>query len=354
MESIRTLTDPPRPFSPHPATDHVVFILTPNEKRLFFAAEPKIRRPGVRASSLDAAGLSPRAWENALRDLRPSVLVTAWSCPPLPESWALAEDCPLRYVCSVTGSVKDRVPREMLVNGLLVSNWGVLVSPTVAEHALLMVLSLLRSAPSWPELLQRPRHAVEMMEVLRSRTLRGKRVGLHGFGAVARALVEMLRPFDVELAAYSHGVPRALMDEFGVRPCRDLAELFSHSEILIECEGLNDRTRGTVTESLLRRLPRDAVFVNVGRAAVVDETALVTLARERHLRIGLDVFHREPLPGDTPLRELPNVLLSPHVAGPVGETYPLCGAQALENLERYLNGEAPENQVTLEIYDRAT
>lgn len=354
MELARALPESAAPRATPPGSDHVVFVLTPNEKRLFFGVEPRIGLPGVRESTVLAEDLPAGEWERMLRATRPTVLVTAWSCPVLPVGWGVEEDCPLRYVCSITGSVKPRVPRALIERGLLVTNWGSLVSAEVAEHAILMALALLRSLPSWPSLLEEPRSMFEMMRYLRSRTLRGKRVGLHGFGAVARVIVNLLRPYEVDLAAYSLGVPHGLMEEFGVRPCANLEELFSRSDVLIECEGLNEHSRDSVTEALLRCLPRDAVFVNVGRGAVADEVALATLAREGRLRVGLDVFRREPLSAGSPFLNNPGVLLSPHVAGPTWETYPQCGAQALENLARYLRGETMENRVTLEIYDRAT
>lgn len=352
MEKSRTNSD--TLSQPLPATEHVVFALTPQEKDLFFSSDLHVSQPSVRESWLDTWHIAPGHWEESLRRLRPTVLVTAWSCPLLPPAWIREDDCPLRYLCSVTGSVRPRVPREMIEKGLLVTNWGSLVSPIVAEHAMLMALSLLRGQAFWPELLDNPRSMFKMMPRLRSRTLRGKRVGLHGFGAVARELVSMLQPYGVDIAAWSPGVPVAMLEEFGVRPCTGLDELFSQSEVLFECEGLNEQSRGSVTEEILRLLPEDAVFVNVGRGAVVDEQALAVLAGEGRLRVGLDVFQREPLPRDSPLRGNPRVLLSPHVAGPIWETYSLCGAQAMENLARYLRGEPPENRVTLEIYDRAT
>jgi phosphoglycerate dehydrogenase-like enzyme len=354
MELTRTL---PKPMVADPVrldAGHIVFVLSPREAGLFFASEPRLNAPGMKESWVNVEKWPAAAWEEALRRLRPTVLVTAWSCPALPLDWGLEEDCPLRYVCSITGSVKPRVPRELIERGLLVTNWGARVSDTVAEHAMLMVLALLRGLPGWPDLMVRPRSMFEMMPVLRSRPLRGRRVGLHGFGAVARGLIGMLRPYDVEIAAYSEGVPRRLFDEFGVRECRSLRELFSRSEVLVECEGLNDSSRGSVSEEILRLLPDDAVFVNVGRGAVVDEAALARIAGEGRLRVGLDVFQREPLAPDSPLFGNPRVLLSPHVAGPTWETYPDCGEQALERLACYLRGETPENRVTLEIYDRAT
>lgn len=335
-------------------SDCVVFALSPGEMRLFLGGEPGLKAPGIEQVWLDTSGLTEDAWREQLRNLRPTVLVTAWSCPALPMDWVMDEGCPLRYLCNITGSVKHIVPRQLIENGVLVTNWGSLTSWAVAEHAMLLVHALLRSLPLWRGFIEEPSSMFEMQPVLRTRTLRGRRVGLHGFGAVARDIVSMLGPYDVQIAAFSAGVPGTLMDEFRVRQCDDLPGLFSQSEVLIECEGLTPHSRGSVTESLLRLLPQDAVFVNVGRGAVVDESALARLAQEGRLRVGLDVFEREPLPLDSPLRSCRGILLSPHVAGPTWECYPQCGRAALDNVERYLRGAKMERRVTLEVFDRAT
>lgn len=334
--------------------EHVLFVLSPAESELFFSSRPRLAGGGVREFWVDAEGHSAEEWEETLRRIRPTILVTAWSCPAIPLEWALEEDCPLRYVCSVTGGVRNRIPRVLIERGLLVTNWGSDVSRAVAEHAVLLVLALLRGLPRWGEMMEKQASMFEMMPALRSRTLNGKRVGLHGFGGVARCLVGLLRPYAVEFSAYSEGVPAGHFEEFGVRRCASLQELFAGNQIVIECEALNPRTAGSVSAEVLNLLPPDALFVNVGRGAVVDERALARLAREGRIRVGLDVFHREPLDPGSPLRNHPGILLSPHVAGPTWETYPLCGAGALKRLAAYLRGETPENRVTLEIYDRAT
>ncbi len=337
------------------ASQHVVLAMTEDEKGLFFRNGPfGLKNPAVRETWLDTSLLDLDTLEDELKTLKPTILVTAWSCPCLPDAWVHDPDFSIRYVCSVTGSVKPRVPRSWIEEGVVVTNWGTMASTAVAEHAFLMVLALLRSLPLWAECLEKETSMFEMMPWLRTRVLRGKRVGLHGFGAVARELAAIMRPFHADVAAYSHGVPHAMMEEFGVTPCPDLRSLFSRSEIVIECEGLNERSCNSVTEEMLRLLPPDGVFVNVGRGAVVDEEALIKLAAERRIRIGLDVFRHEPLPPDSPLRSQPGILLSPHVAGPTWETYPCCGQEAVRNLQRYLRGETVENRVTLEVYDRAT
>ncbi|CAN5497195.1 hypothetical protein BH09VER1_BH09VER1_43030 [soil metagenome] len=334
--------------------EHILFALSPAEAGLFFSSRPHPGGDRIRESWVNAEHLSPEDWEATLRSLQPSIVVTAWSCPLIPASWALEEGSPLQYICSVTGGVRNRVPRELIEQGVVVTNWGADVSHAVAEHALLMVLALLRGLSLWGEMIERRPTVFAMMPKLRSRTLRGKRVGLHGFGAVAQSLVGILKPYDVDLASYSAGVPRGLFDEFGVRRCETLAELFAESEILVECEALNEQTRGSVTGEILSLLPDDAVFINVGRGAVIDEQTVVQLAHAGKLRVGLDVFQNETQLEISLLEGHPRLLLSPHVAGPTWDTYPHFGARAMERLEAFLRGETPANRVTLEIYDRAT
>lgn len=332
--------------------DHVVVVLTPYERDLFLPGWKPGQEGSARVSHVDVSQSSRQGWLDMLREMSPTVLVTAWSCPTLPLEWW--GESSLRYLCSITGSVKPRVPRAFLERGLLVSNWGSLISHTVAEHALLLILASLRGIQGWPAMMREPRDMLQMMRHLKTRRLRGARVGIHGFGAIARELVLMLKPHHVELSAYSEGVPQAHYDEYSVRRCRSLEELFAGADILIECEGLNERTKGAVTREMLALLADDAVFVNVGRGRVVDECALIDCAREGRLRVALDVYHREPLPEDSPLLDTPGILLSPHVAGPTSDTYPLCGEQALENVARFLRGETPSHLVTLEAYDRST
>jgi phosphoglycerate dehydrogenase-like enzyme len=327
----------------------IILAISSRERQLFLPDEVGERfLPNAQWSWVNTEGLSPQAWPETLERLQPTVLVTAWSLPPLtvtPKS--------LRYICHLAGGVRF-VPRHLIENGVLVSNWGQTISHTIAEHAVLLTLALLRNLPAWNNFIDRWQSRPDEFSaaVLETRSLRGRRVGLHGFGAIAREIARMLQPFQVKLTAYSHGVPAWLFDQYHVRQSAELDELFSSSNVLIECEAATEHNRGTVSERVLRLLPRGAVFVNVGRAAVVDHAALTRLAQEGRLRVGVDVFPHEPIFPNDPLREC--ALLSPHLAGPTKDGFLLLGRFALENLRRYCQGQPVEGQVTLETYDRAT
>jgi phosphoglycerate dehydrogenase-like enzyme len=334
---------------PKKSRSQLVFALSSVDQARFFPGLDL--RTGLAAEGqwIDVAGLDPVSWEKLLLELNPEILVTAWDTPPLPEAWVGRPDLSLRYVCHLTGGLAGQIPRTLLENGVLVSNWGIAISHTIAEQAVLLTLGALRSLPLWGTMMTLP---ADRIARLRTRSLRGNRVGLHGFGGIAREIARLLTPFQVEISAYSSGAPHELFSDLGVHRCDSLEELFSGSDILIECEVLTARTRGSVTADLLALLPEDAVFVNVGRGAVVDEKALIALAQAGRIRVGLDVFTAEPLPADSPFFEIPNALLSPHVAGPTWDEFRTCGAFALANVERYLRGEPVEGKVTLEIYDR--
>ena len=345
----------PSPASPtrstSPETPRIVAALTARERQLFFGAAD----PADTASwhFLADAELTAAGWPGCIERLQPTVLITGWSTPTLPEAWLANRACPLRLVCHVTGSVRRLVPRIFIERGGIVTNWGDTVSAQVAEHGLLLALAALRNAARWRGFIASTA-TVRRIEQLGTKTLFQRRVGVHGFGSVARALVPLLRPFEVELAAYSAGVPPELMRAAGVTPVASLGELCAQSEVFFECEALTPATEHSVTGAVLARLPDDAVFVNVGRGRLVDEAALQREAASGRLRVALDVVAAEPLTHGSAFVQLPDVILSPHIAGPTTDRYGQCGQFALANLRAFLRGESPPAAVSLATYDRAT
>jgi phosphoglycerate dehydrogenase-like enzyme len=301
--------------------------------------------PGARGPHLTAEEIMQR---------NPEVLLTCWSTPELPEKWLKSPECRLRYICHLTGSVRHIVPRGFVERGGLVTNWGTIPSTTVAEQALLLALAALRNLGRWPEVFRDPAADSQRMERLRTRTLHGCRVGIHGFGQIAQALVKLLAPFNVSISAYSPGVPPALFTGAGVSPVASLRGLFAGSDVVFECEALTARTRESVQAGELAALPDDAVLVNVARGGLINEQALLREAVSGRIRVALDVFDSEPLSTDSPWLRVPGVVLSPHIAGPTFDQYPECTRAALANLQRYFGKQPLESIVTLEIYDRAT
>jgi phosphoglycerate dehydrogenase-like enzyme len=345
----------PAPLQKKASTnERVLFAIGAHERADFF---PGLSTdfPGAESRWLPETGFRPGQWQSCLEDFRPTVLVSCWSTPAVPVAFAAAGS-PLNYVCHLVGSTRALVPRVFLERGGLLTNWGGLAGETVAEHALLLALSALRKQPGWAPLINGPRvnpwRSGTMR--LRTRTLFGRRVGIHGFGHVARSLVRLLQPFGVQISAYSPGVPDDIMRAAGVMPRRSLVELAGSSEIFFECEALTPLTHASIDREVLAALPDQAVFVNVGRGRLVDEPALLAEAQSGRIQIALDVVTHEPLGPDSPAAAISGAVLSPHIGGPTHDRFVECGRLALNNIALYLRAEALESQVTLELYDRST
>ncbi len=225
---------------------------------------------------------------------------------PLPTGITRSSVVPsLRYLCHTSGSVRKLVPRILLEQGLLVTNWGTLAADTVAEHALLLILSGLRRAPEWPDIIAGRKQW--QPSPIRTRTLYDKRVGIHGFGNVARSLVQLLRPFGAKYPP-SPPCPNGAFHRVRGHSVRESGIPVFRHDIIVDCEALNSRTQGSVSRAILERMPPGALFVNVGRGAIVDESAVADLAASGRLFAALDVYAVDPI---APTRRcMPSIVLS--------------------------------------------
>jgi phosphoglycerate dehydrogenase-like enzyme len=307
-----------------------------------------VRGVPARFERLDTENLSTAAFHASLSHANPEVLLTCWKTPALPAQLPPA----LRYVCHLSGSIKKHVTRRHLEQGLLLTNWGGSISRVVAEWGLFHILSCLRHATYWTFAMHRDGGWKAHDTVTAS--LFGRRVGLHGFGPVARDLLSLLRPFGCTVSAFAPDVDAAAEVAYGIRQAGSLEALFADHDIIVELAPLIPATTGIVTEKLLRLIPAGGVFVNIGRGAVVDEAALLRVAREGRITVGLDVFGDEPLPADSGFRGLPNVTLTPHLAGPTTDRRRDAGEFALNNLRAYAGGRPLQAVITPQIYDTST
>ncbi len=297
---------------------------------------------------LDTTDLGVDGFHHALAPANPEVLVACWKTPALPSKLPPG----LRYVGYLCGSIRRLVTRGHVEQGLLVTNWGGSISRVVAEGALFHILCCLRHATHWMHTMHRAGGWENDDPALAS--LFGRRVGIHGFGHVARELVGLLRPFGCAVASFAPDVDATVETDYGIKRAATLEELFSGNDIIVELAPLIPETTGIVGEKLLRLIRPGGVFVNVGRGAVVDETALLSVARAGQIMIGLDVFNVEPLPADSPFRGLRNVTLTPHIAGPTRDRFCDAGKFLLGNLRAYRDGMPLQALITPGSYDLST
>ncbi len=173
-----------------------------------------------------------------------------------------------------------------------------------------------------------------------ARQLEGKVVGIVGFGRIARALSERLAPFGVRVLAYS---PRVRPEDLppGVAKA-ELEAVLAQSDVLCLLAGLTAETRRMIGPAQLARMKPEAFLVNTGRGELVDEDALFEALRDRRIAgAALDTFAVEPLPSQSPLRGLENVILTPHTVGHTVEGADEFVPVLAENIRRILAGRLP-------------
>jgi phosphoglycerate dehydrogenase-like enzyme len=177
--------------------------------------------------------------------------------------------------------------------------------------------------------------------------LGGKRVGMIGFGHIARRLVELLRPFHVDILAFDPFVPRELAGAYGVT--FGPLPVVMGRDVVFSLVPLTPGTAGMIGAAELARLRPGSVFVNVTRGGVVDSVALLDRLRGGDVIACLDVFDPEPVPTDSPIIDLPNVFLSPHVAGVTEESRRRFFYLMVTEIIRHLDGLEPLGELTPNI-----
>ena len=247
--------------------------------------------------------------------LRDGDAVLAWDYDPQPLLDLLAGDARVPWVHTRSTGVD---PRLLVATGrcgaVLTCGRGGHGS-AVAEHVLALILSHLRRIPELVAL----QAGREWDAAFSVRELRGRLVGVLGAGDLGGATARLLAAFDVRLRVLRRSGRRD-RGEYGPA---DLDGFLDGLEILVVALPLTPATEGMLSSYRLARLATGCLLVNVGRAAVVDQDAMISALRSGRLGgAALDVFDQEPLPKSSPLWSLPDVLVSPHCAdaSPVAES----------------------------------
>jgi D-3-phosphoglycerate dehydrogenase len=226
--------------------------------------------------------------------------------------------------------------------GIPVANAGPANAGPVAEHAVMAAIACLRflrdavreaEAGAWDRQSWLDRDLWDLDE---------RTVGILGMGAIGEAIAARLTGFGCRVLYYKrHQLPAADEQRLQVT-YRELEQLLAESQVLMVTLPLTDQTRGILSRERLGSLPRGAVLVNVARGGLVDMAGLGELLHSGHLRgAALDVFDHEPLPPGHGLDRLPNVLLTPHVAGTTAIARRAIFLNSIANVARACRGEPP-------------
>jgi phosphoglycerate dehydrogenase-like enzyme len=273
---------------------------------------------------------------------RTEILVTGWGCPVL-DAAALDAAPGLRAVLHSAGSVKGFVTPEVWRRGIAVSSAAAANAIPVAEYTLAAILLAGKDAFTARDRL-RAGHTFPGWEFVPGIGNHGRRVGVVGASRIGRRLLDLLRPFDLRASLADPYVDEARAAALGV-PLLQLDDLLRTSDIVTLHAPETAETRHMIGRRELALMPDGAVLINTARGGLVDHDALIAELRAGRLSAVLDVTDPEPLPADSPLYELPNAFVTPHLAGSQGNEVARLGRTVAQEAARLVAGHELEYAV---------
>lgn len=328
-----------------PRRPETLLVMSPDVVRTQFGAEEMVR---LRASA--SLGTPVAAHELASEPVRRrlaevEVLITSWGCPPI--DGAVLHAAPkLRAALHAAGSVRPHIRDAVFDRGLLVTTAAHVNAEPVAQYTLAAVLWAFKKAPFLAADARRHRQDWTYRERRGELSGRHRTIVLLGFSRVGRRVAELLRRLDVGRVV----VVDPVVDPAEVRASgaehATLAEALPQADVLSLHAPALPETRHVIGAAEFAALPPWATLINTARGSLVDTAALEHVCATGTLHAVLDVTDPEPLPASSPLYDLPNVMLTPHIAGSLGSETRAMTAAALEELERYALGLPPLAPVT--------
>jgi phosphoglycerate dehydrogenase-like enzyme len=249
----------------------------------------------------------------------------------------------LSWIQSSSAGVEKLIFPELAQSPVVLTNSRGLYAEPLAEFVLFCALFFAKDFP----FLERNRRERRWQRCYPTELL-GATMGIVGFGGTGRATARLAKAFGMRVLALRRHPGAAEEQELADRVVAPEAcgELLAESDYVVNALPLTVETAGFFGEAAFRSMKATACFINVGRGRTVNEEALVQALRERRIAgAGLDVFEREPLPAESELYVLPNVIVSPHTTD-MTDRYPPRSAQFfMENLKRYVSGQPLLNVV---------
>lgn len=272
------------------------------------------------------------------------ILVTGWGCPFVSRE-ALAAAPDLRLIAHAAGTVKYHLDPAVFEAGIAVTNSVAANAVPVAEFTLAMVILANKHVFRFRDLYRGDRlrgssHALMDTPIGNHRRI----VGIVGASHIGRRVVDLLTPFDVSILLYDPHVQAS--DEI----CRraevvSLDDLLTRSDVVSLHAPSLPSTRHMIGERQLRAMRDGATFINTARGAIVDQAALIAELETGRISAVIDVTDPEIPPPDSPLFTLPNVFLTPHIAGAIGGERSRLGDLVVDEIQRFIAGRPLQHQV---------
>lgn len=276
------------------------------------------------------------------------VIFSGWGGPQLNDTF-LNNTPNLKAFFYAAGSMKDIVTEACWQRNITLASAYAANAIPVAEFTLSQILFSLKQGWHYAS-------AIQQAEAFRSKNSEqisgafASTVGIISLGMVGRHVCEMLQNFDIHVLAYDPFVSKKTADELNVELC-SLDEIFQKADVVSLHTPWLKETEKMITGELFNSMKPNSTFINTARGAVVHEKEMIDSLKERpDIMALLDVTYPEPPVSGSLLYSLPNVILTPHIAGSEGKECGRMSAYMLEELKRYLNNQPLKWQITKENF----
>ena len=277
------------------------------------------------------------------------VLITSWgSCKYFKKD---IEKMPnLKMIAHAGGTVATVAAPDVYETNVKVISGNDVFAKSVAEGCLCYILSALRRLEHYMGVMREGGFRTNVFE---NRGLFGKKLGIVGFGTIARHLLNLIRWFDLEVLIYSSHLTDEEAATYGGRTA-SLEEIFSECDVISIHAANTERTRGMITRELMERMKSDALLVNTARGAVIDEPAMFEMLLAGRFYAALDVYAEEPPAPDAPIRQCKNALLMPHMGGPTMDMRGVVTTELCKDIARMQKGEPLQYEINAAAAKRMT
>ncbi|MGA2005238.1 MAG: D-2-hydroxyacid dehydrogenase [Terriglobales bacterium] len=267
-----------------------------------------------------------------------SEIVLAWSLRP--EQVVAARK--LRWIHSPAAAVHQLMFPELVDSDIVLMNAREVHGPVVAEHVMALIFALAKKIPGSVQLQQKHVWGQQILwdELPRVREVAGATLGLIGLGSIGRPLVRSAKALGMRVVAVREHPEKGSEGADVVFGPAKIDELFRQADYVVLAAPVTDSTKAIANAERFGLMKSGACLINVGRGPLVDEAALAAALRANQIGgAALDVFPKEPLAADSPLWDLPNLLITPHTAALTDKLWERHYALFSENLRRYLAGQ---------------
>jgi len=273
-----------------------------------------------------------------------TVIVTSWSSPVIDKE--ILELCPdLKAVLHAAGSVKPIISDDFLQKKVRITSSACAIGEGVAESALAFAISACKGFYQLNEFTVHGGWWDFPHEIVKD--FYDIKVGVISGGFVGRHMVKLLKSFHVDIVMYDPTLTKEQIAEIGAEKVT-LEELLSDSDVITIHAPSIPATNNMINRENLKLIKDGAVLINTARGSVIEEAALIDELKTGRFFACLDVTEPEPPAPDNPLRNMPNVILTPHIAGTVTNGKRRIALHVCEELERLVNGEKMRTEINLD------